>query len=168
MRSGTSLHCHCLLLISGSFQSLAFTSCPPPLSEPFNCGLGIFWLGPKSEEHCKSTQRLDPRVLLSSLLCPALHPAPFFQGTISGPPPRQLHGAEYQATFCSPPHLHAERTERAGGFVLVYRANPKKLFFCSALGHHTLGRLLIPASLGLADAPCFLPSTPTMATLRLP
>ena len=51
---------------------------------------------------------------------------------------------------------------------LWYRANPKRLFFCSALGHHTLGRLLIPASLGLAEAPCFLHSTPTMAALRLP
>lgn len=39
---------------------------------------------------------------------------------------------------------------------LWYRANPKRLFFCSALGHRTLGRLLIPASLGLVDAPCFL------------
>lgn len=51
---------------------------------------------------------------------------------------------------------------------LWYRANPKRPFFCSALGHHTLGCLLIPASLGLADAPCFLHRTLTMATLRLP
>lgn len=49
-----------------------------------------------------------------------------------------------------------------------YRSNPERLFFHSASGHHTLGHLLIPASLGLADTPCFLHSSQTMATLRLP
>lgn len=50
---------------------------------------------------------------------------------------------------------------------LWYRSNPERLFFYYALGHHTFSHLLIPASLGLADTPCFLHSTQTMAMLRL-
>lgn len=121
---------------------------------------------PKVRELCFRTLKLRSDLGIFSLSF-ALSPTPFFKNYFPAPLP--------VATWCrvlrhilEPPHLCAEITWWTGGFILVCRTNPKKLFFCSTLGHHTLGRLLIPASLGLADAPCFLPSTPTMATLRLP
>lgn len=115
-------------------------------------------------QNCK--QGLELRItFFSPLPCPPL----FFKGLLSSSTPRQLQGAGCSAELplSVTPHLCVKVTY-GQGFILCYGTNPKKLFFCSTLGHHTLGRLLIPASLGLADAPCFLPSTPTMATLRLP
>lgn len=70
--------------------------------------------------------------------------------------------------FCKSSILAYGRNVLDSDSYLWYRANPKRLFFCSALGHRTLGLLLIPASLRLADAPCFLHSILTMTTLRLP
>lgn len=157
-----SVHTDLLFLIGGPFRSLAFASCPSTALEQVIWRLCIVSALNRSQS-CARSREAEALTLLSPM--PGPHPP---GGWCSGSAPWPLHGSACSATrsVTSTPTCGSNMKDR--GFVLVYRTNPKKLFFCSALGHHTLGRLLIPASLGLADAPCFLPSTPTMATLRLP
>lgn len=150
-------------------RALSFTRCPFELSRSSNGD--CTFLGFYHNQSCALELWTENPTLPSPLPCPMacfVFCFCFVLRNVPSSAPRQLRGTECHATSRNPPHLRVEMAEWTGGFLLVCRTNPKKLFFCSTLGHHTLGRLLIPASLGLADAPCFPPSTPTMAPLRLP
>lgn len=69
---------------------------------------------------------------------------------------------------CKSSRLTYGRNVLDNGSDLWYRTNPERLFFRSASGHHTLGHLLIPASLGLADTPVFSSQHPNYGSTQAP